>query len=275
MKSVALWKQAVSDAWVQLAASCGVLVLFGWLFVWLMSLFRIGAWAALLQLMPNFVQPLLGVPLADLATAAGRLSFLYVHVITLLVCIGWAVGRGSDAVSGRIARGTLELVLTLPVRRATVLLIPSVVSTVGGALLAGSVWAGSWLGLVTVDLDGVATARQFLPAALNLFALTFCLGGLTTLLSSWDHDRWRTVWLAGGLFVLSAIVEMVSRLWPTGAWLRYATFLSAFEPQRLALMDGGTWLASLRYDGVLAGIGVAGYLAATVVFAVRDIPVAR
>ena len=119
MFSLALWKKAVVDAWVQLAVSCGLLAAFGWLFVWLMSLFKLGAWGALLNLLPDFVQPILGVPLADLATPAGRLSFLYVHVITLLVCLGWAVGRGSDVVSGGISRGTLELVLTLPIRRST------------------------------------------------------------------------------------------------------------------------------------------------------------
>jgi hypothetical protein len=275
MKNKALWKRAGAEAWVQLAVSCGLLAAFGWLFVWLMSLFKMGTWATLLNLLPDFVQPMFGVPLADLATASGRLSFLYVHVITLLVCIGWAVGRGSDAVSGRIARGTMELLLTLPVWRVTVLAIPSVVSTVGAAALAVSVWAGSCLGLLLVDLGGVATPWQFLPGVANLFAMTFCLTGATTFLSSWDYDRWRTIWLSGGFFVISAILEMVSRLWEPGAWLRYASFLAAFEPQRLILMKTGAWEASLWCDGTLVGLGLLGYLAAGVVFTVRDVPVSR
>lgn len=275
MKNLALWKRAVREAWVQLAVSCGLLAAFGWLFVWLMSLFDVGLFSAVLNMLPDFVQPLLGVPLADLATPAGRLSFLYVHVVTLLVCIGWAAGRGSDAVGGRIGRGTMELLVTLPVRRVTVLVIPSVVSTVGAALLALSVWVGSWLGLRWVELDAGLSVSRFLPAVVNLFALTFCLSGLATFLSSWDRDRWRTIWLVGGLFVVSAIVEMVSRLWKTGAWLKYTTFLTAFEPQRLALMKSGVWQASLSYDGTLVALGLLGYLAAALVFALRDIPVPR
>ncbi|HID75242.1 MAG TPA: hypothetical protein EYP56_04515, partial [Planctomycetaceae bacterium] len=148
----ALWKKAVSDAWPQLAASCILLVAFGWIFVWLMSLFEMPQWLKLLRLMPDFVEPILGVPMARLATPAGRLSVLYVHVITLLPCIGWAVGRGSDAVSGQISRGTMEFLVTLPTPRASLLVAPAVVATLGSALLALSVWAGAGLGLASFEL---------------------------------------------------------------------------------------------------------------------------
>ena len=33
----ALWKKAVSDAWLTLAVSSALLILFCWLFVWLMA----------------------------------------------------------------------------------------------------------------------------------------------------------------------------------------------------------------------------------------------
>jgi len=270
--NLAVWKKAVSDAWKQLAVSCGLLVLFGWVFVWLTSLFKMGAWGTLLKLLPNFVQPLLGVPLADLATPTGRLSFLYVHPITVLVCIAWAVSRGSDSVSGDIARGRMELLLTLPVRRVTVLIAPSVVSSVGAALLAGSVWIGAWLGLATIRLEAEVPVRPFLPAVVNLFAMMICLGGVTTLLSSWDHDRWRPIWLGGGFFVVSEVLDMISRLWEPGWWLKYATFLTAYDPQRLILTESGAWSLSLRYDGVLLLLGLMAYAAAALVFTRRDIP---
>jgi len=275
MKNLALWKRAVAEAWVQLLVSSVVLIGFGWLFVWLMSLIKVGAWTTLLSLLPDFVHPLFGVPLADLATPAGRLSFLYVHVVTLLVCLGWVIGRGSDLVSGRIARGTMELLITLPVRRVTVLAIPSVISTVGSAVLAVSVWLGSWVGLKTVDLGGKVELARFWPGVVNLFAMVFCLGGVTALLSSWDRDRWRTIWLAGGYFVLSAIIDMVSCLWKPAAWLSYATFLSAFDPQRLILIREGAWRVTLESSAALIGLGLLGYAAAAVIFSLRDVPVPR
>jgi ABC-2 type transport system permease protein len=271
----ALWRKAVRDAKNQLLMSSLLLVLFGWVFVWLMSLFRVGALGKILTLLPGFVEPLVGVPLAQLATPAGRVSVLYVHVITLLVCIGWAIGRGSDTVSGEIGRATMDLILTLPVRRVAVLLVPAVVATLGTAVLVLSVWAGSWLGLWTVGWRREVSIWLFLPGAANLFAMIFCLTGLTTFLSSWDHDRWRTIWLGGGFFILSSILKMIARLWEHGAWLKYLSFLTAFEPQQLILMQQGSRSLSLRFDAALIGLGLLGYLAAALVFSRRDIPVPR
>jgi ABC-2 type transport system permease protein len=271
----ALARKAVADAWLQLAVSAGVLILFAWIFVWLMSLLTIGKWGAMLNLLPNFVQPLLGVPLKDLATTTGRLTFLYVHLVTLLVVISWALGRGSDVIGGGIARGTLELVLTLPVRRATVVLIPATISAIGCVVLAFSVWIGTWVGVTAVGFRAEVSMRQFLPGVVNLAALAFCLGGITTLVSSFDRDRWRTIWLSGGIFVLASIVKLVSRLWGDGQWLKYASFLSAFEPQQLILDRLNGWRLTWEFSGILLVLGLLCYVAAMVVFARRDIPIPR
>ena len=66
---------------------------------------------------------------------------------------------------------------------------------------------------------------------------------------------------------------MVSRLWEPAAWLRYATFLSAFDPQRLILLSEGAWRASLESSAALIGLGLLGYTTAAVIFSLRDVPV--
>ena len=270
----ALWKKSINESLYQLVTSCVLLVAFAWVFIWLASLFDVGPLRTILNLLPGFVQPLVGVPLAELATPAGRASVIYVDVITLLICIGWAIGRGSSVVSGDIARGTMELVLTLPVRRYTVIVVPAIVAALGSATLALSVWFGTWLGLITVGWNREASIWQFFPGVVNLFAMTVCLTGVTTFLSSWDRDRWRTVWLGGGFFIVSTMFKMVARLWTPGEWLKYLSFLTAFEPQQLILMEDA-WSQTLWLSGTLLGIGLLGYLVAILVFTWRDIPVPR
>ncbi|NLX96432.1 MAG: ABC transporter permease subunit [Rhodopirellula sp.] len=270
----ALWKKAVADAWRQMVASALVLCLFCWLFVWLMSFLELGAWASLLDFVPNFFRPMMGVPLNQLASPAGQLSFLYVHVVTLLICTGWAIGRGSDVVAGEIARGTMEHLLTLPVWRISVMIAPAVVTAIGSIVLAFSVFAGLALGLTTVKFHGTVTLAPFLSGSTNLFAMTFCLAGATAFLSAFEHDRWRTIWRAGVFFVLSLIVKLVARMWPDGRWLGWFSFLSAFEPQTLILSRDG-WGQTIRYDLTLVALGLACYIAAALVFWYRDIPVPR
>jgi ABC-2 type transport system permease protein len=268
----ALWSKALSDAWRQLLASVLLLTLFSWLFVWLMSLFPIGGVGIILKWLPGFVQSIVGVPLALLATPVGQVSILYVHVVTLLVCVGWALGRGSDAVSGEIARGTMDLILSLPVWRVTVLLVPSAVTTVGSMLLAAAVQLGTIMGLACVHFEQPVRASALLPGAVNLFCMIFCFTAITTLVSSWSRDRWATIGVAGGFFIFSLIVKLIARMWPAGKWLFGLSFLSPFEPQELILLPDPSGRTAGQYNLTLLGLGLACYVAAAVIFSRRDIP---
>jgi ABC-2 type transport system permease protein len=273
--NLALWKKAVSDAWLTLAVSSGLLMLFCWLFVWLMSFFDAGKWGSLLGLLPNFLQPMMGAPLAKLASPAGQLSVVFGHPVTILICVGWAVGRGSDSISGEIGRGTMDLLLSLPVWRISVMVVPAVVATLGAAVIAASVWLGLAIGLLCVRYPNPPPLRQFLPGSVNLFVMTFCFTGIATLVSSCNRDRWRTIVLAGGFFVVSAIVKVVAQMWPHGAWLNYFTFLSVFRPQELILSPpAGAW-PGLRYDLALIALGLLAYAIAALIFWRRDIPSPR
>jgi ABC-2 type transport system permease protein len=271
----ALWQKAFSDVWVQLLISSLVLMGFSWLFPWLLSMFKADLAIALLKAMPGFIQRMIGIPLAQLATPAGSISLLFVHVVTLLVCIGWAVGRGSDPICGEIGRGTMDMLVSLPVWRSTLILVPAVAATFGSAILASSILIGIALGLQTVDHTEEILLRQFIPGAINLFSLIFCLTGITTALSSIINDRWRTIALTVGFYLVSFIIEAVGRIWPAGSWLHYCTFLSVYQPQELILLHGNSFLIQAKYDGLLLGIGLICYTLGAVIFSRRDIPTAR
>ncbi len=271
----ALWRKAVSDVWVQLLISSLILVAFSWLFLWMMSTIKADLAVALLKAMPGFIQRILGVPIPELVTPTGWISIIFVHIVTLLVCGGWAVGRGSDPISGEIGRGTLDMLVALPVWRPTLIMIPAVVATLGAAVLAASILLGIALGLYTVEIHKEVRLVQFVPGAINLFAMIFCLTGITTLLSSISHDRWRTIAIAVCLYLVSLIVELICRVWPAGAWLHYCTFLCTFKPQELILMQGNSLWTQVTYNAVLLGIGLICHAGGIAIFSRRDIPTAR
>jgi ABC-2 type transport system permease protein len=271
----AIWKKAVSDAWLQLLISSLILVLFAWVFVWLMSQLPNRGFGAFLRWLPNWIEPLFGVPLAKLAEPTGQLSLIFVHVVTLLISVGWAVSRGSDSISGEITRGTMDLILSLPVRRASILVAPAVVATLGGAVLAAAILLGISLGMLSFDFGSHVAVRQFLPGAVNLFCLLFFMTGITTCISSWNQNRWRTISLAAGFYVVSVIVEMIGRLWKWGDWLKYCSFSTAFQPHRLILQPEETGLWAWSYNVPLVALGLVAYAAAAVILSHRDIPAGK
>ena len=105
--------------------------------------------------------------------------------------------------------------------------------------------------------------------------MTFCFTGITTFISSWNRDRWRTISLAGGFFIVSLILKFVARMVPAGRWVGGFSFLNLFQPQELILSPPpGAW-PGLHYDVTLVGIGLLSYAVAAAVFWWRDIPAPR
>jgi ABC-2 type transport system permease protein len=269
--NLALLRKSLLDARWLLISAAALLFGFNWLFVWLVSLFELGALKTMLMLLPLEFQALPGIPIEAVATESGRIAMAYIDPLVIFTATIWGIARGSDAVSGEIGRGTMELLLAQPVRRLTVLTTQATVTVGGAAVLAASCWLGTCTGLALMDIQGTSPS-VFVPGALNLFALTFFLAGMSTMFSSWESYRTRTIGLAGAVLMISLIIKIVARTAPNLGWLMYFTFLGAYEPQVMIVRPHEAWALSLRYDGVLLAFGLAGYIAAAVIFCRRDLP---
>lgn len=279
----ALWSKSLRDARGLLAASCALLFGFFWLQVWVIREVTPEQLLRMLSELPAFVRRLLPVPIEVLASERGRLAFVYDHPLVLLTLTAWAFVRGSDAVSGPLNRGTLEMVLAQPVRRTSVLAVDAAVTVLDVAALCASGFLGTWVGLRVEGFDHLS-ALDFLPAAGNFFALGLFLSGVTTLVSACDSYRWRTLASVGAFYVLSMVVKVVARASPRWGALAYTSFFCAYEPQVLVSQPAGAWtwryvnlqgqpaVGGLGYLSVLAGTALLAYLAAAVVFARRDLP---
>lgn len=284
MFNSALWKKALIESrW--LLASCALFIFAVlWLRVWISSFFSSSALENMFSFMPEVIEPLLPVPFSQIATAAGRIAVGYDDPVVLLLMTVWAISRGSDAVSGELNRGTMEMVLAQPVTRVGVLWTQALMTIAGGALLATCGWLGTSTGLATVKLEETLSPRLFLPPALNLFALTVFLAGLTTMVSSATSYRSRTIGIVGGFYAVSMVVKIVSRMAPDFGWLAYLSFFTPFEPQLLVGDSARAWsfvhetatgsliAGGLGYDSILIGLGLVCYAVATVVFWRRDLP---
>lgn len=268
----ALWTKAVADARLLLAGLIALMFGFNWLFVWLTSLIELGAFGMFLQALPSEFESLIGVPVAKVATTAGRIALAYIDPVVVFTIVTWSLARGSDVISGEIGRGTMELLLSQPVSRLSLLSTHAVVTTAGSLILAAAAWLGTCQGLAFTGLLKDVDPRHFLPAALNVFAATFFLTAFTTLVSSFDSQRWRTLGIVGAFYIVELLLKIVARMAPKFDYLMYGTFLAAYEPQSLVIYPETAWQVSLRSDGTLIALGFMAYFAAAIVFSHRDIP---
>src|SRR5207248_1546176 len=133
------------------------------------------------------------------------------HPIVLILTAVWGIGRASGSVSGELDRGTMELLMSQPVPRDRLILAHFLVDCLAIPTLCLAFFAGTQFGLYligpfeeeytalrefnesdTAKKTGVklpvpkeprpipVSAREELPALLNLAALVFALSGMTT-----------------------------------------------------------------------------------------------
>ena len=281
----ALCAKAFGDCKLLLAALVALMFFFPWLNIWLSSMISLPAFSDFLtNALPKRWERLGGVSFSQIATPAGRIALVYIHPLISFSAVVWAIARGSDCVSGEIGRGTMEMLLAQPVRRATVYATQALVTVLGSVALAGAVWCGTAIGVATVPLPGHVSATLFIPPAINLFGLMVCMGGMSALASSWGSQRWRTVGLVGAWYVLSTLLTVAGQAAEGWEWVGYLSFMSAFKTQSMVARPTEAWSVFANQDGAITGLGLGGlqlvllglgllcYIAGAVIFNRREIP---
>lgn len=313
----ALWKKAIHESSLLFLGCGSVLFLFCWVRVWITSRLEMGRFQTILESIPDSWQKLVPVPIEQLLSYEGRIAVTYEEPVVYLMMAIWTIARSSDAVSGGLGRGTHEMLLAQPVSRTAVITTHSTVTMIGVLLLSLVAFLGTSTGIVTtmvtettkpveipllgfdipftggeeveVPMADKVAASTFLPAAVNYFGLGCFLAGFTTLMSSWDRYRWRTIGITVGFYVVSSILELVGMAVDGFAWVKRLTFFGAYEPVRFVSEaviyperqwawsirdEAGVWtdLGPLGYDAVLIGLGAACFVVARWIFCRRDLP---
>ncbi|MFM7289855.1 MAG: ABC transporter permease subunit [Planctomycetia bacterium] len=273
MWNTAIWKKTWGDQRVLLLSLVALWTAFPWLYIWLSSQIPMPAFQdVLLRAIPKDWQRLSGVPFSEVATHAGRVALAFVDPVVVLAATVWGITRGSDAVSGQLERGTMEMVLAAPVRRSAVFVTQALATTAAAALLCCVLFAAVWTAIACGPWAGKVDPLRFLPAAANVFGLMVCMAGISAGVSAADSYRWRTVGILCGFYVFSILAKLVGRLSKPFWWAGYLSILNAYEPQRLVGDPAESWPLLAAYNGALIGVGVAGYVIGTILFAKRDLP---
>jgi len=271
--NAAIWRKTWGDQRGLLLAMAALWGVFPWLFLWLSAQIPMPAFQdVLLQAIPKDWQRLSGVPFSEVATHAGRVALAFVDPVVVLGATVWGITRGSDAVSGQLERGTMEMILAQPVSRRAVWTTQALATTAAAALLClllgASVCAAAALGPWAGKVDPL----RFAPPVANVFGLMVCLAAVTALVSAGDSHRGRTIGILSGFYVFSLLAKLVGRMSGTFGWVGWLSILNLYEPQRLVGPPAESLPRLLGYDALLLGIALVAYIVGGVVFCRRDLP---
>jgi ABC-2 type transport system permease protein len=292
----AVLKKSILEARLLFAALAILVFAFCWVRVFIVSRLQTSQFAAIVEQVWDQFKSFSPVSLAQLLSYTGRIAIGYNEPVVVFGLSIFAIARGSDAVSGELNRGTLEMLLAQPVSRLQVLYTQAVVTVSGLFVLSVLTWAGTAAGIHTavvkedaprpafrlplvgyrvplplpspgkirVPMRERTQPELFVTAAFNLFCLSVAWAGLSTLVSACDRYRWRTLGLVVTVYILMIIAKLLGQAFPSLAALQSLSLFTAYEPQKfvsIAAHDpANTWALGM-YDsrGAFLELGPLGY----------------
>jgi ABC-2 type transport system permease protein len=202
--------------------------------------------------------------LEDYASGSGFLNAEMFSMVVPLVLIAVALGAAAAATAGEEERGTLDLLMSMPVRRWNVVLAKTLAMVAGVTVVGTAAAVTIIVGAPLVDLEVAGSnvaAATFVCGLLGLLfgAVGLLLGALT---GSRGVALGAGMGLALGLWLLNVLAPMADWLEP---WQKLSPFYWAMSDKPLD--NGVDWPAA----GLIIGLTVLLAVAAAAAFERRDI----
>jgi len=211
---------------------------------------------------------ILGGKYLDLITPRGFLAMNYTHPLVLLAICAAMVTIASRGLAAEIGAGTIDLLLTHPVRRGALVAANGIVLTATAVLLAFALWCGHLIGVQVFDVPIEDYAGIFLPVVVHCTLFGLFMGMLSLLVSSIAAARGRAVGVTVVLIGVFLFVHVAATFYSRIDWLKNFTPFGYFEPARVVKAGG-----VLPGDAVGLVAGAAALLiAAALIFRKRQIP---
>jgi ABC-type transport system involved in multi-copper enzyme maturation permease subunit len=209
---------------------------------------------------------LLGVNFGDEITAQMLHSIIWVHPVVLATVWGFEIWMCTRVPAGEIDRGTIDVLLGLPVSRRGVYLAETIAWLVGGVALLTIAAAAFTLGEQFAGGHVVDRARVALVLA-NFFALYVAVGSIALLASASSNRRGRAIAIVLVVVLGSMLLNFLAAFWPAAERLSVFGVLRYYRPEEI-LRTGAAPLANIA---ILIAVGAVFWTLGAVVWSRRDV----
>jgi len=206
--------------------------------------------------------------LTQLLSVNGAAAFMLNHPAVLALLAVNAMLVPSRHLAGEIESGTLELLLSLPLRRKSFIL--RLWGSGAGLLLAivFMAWCGSLAGVAVWHNLTVKFALNILKIGINLWFLGVVIMTYTLLLSTFSREAGKAISYAAAITLVFYLLNFLSRFLAALAITQPINIFTYYRPQELALGQSG-----LITNAAVLGMATVVLLTASLwQFQRRDIP---
>jgi ABC-2 type transport system permease protein len=205
---------------------------------------------AAMPFLQNIFKALVG---AEVTAGAGPEMFTavaWVHPVPLALLWAHAALGSTRMPAGEVDRGTIDVLLGLPVSRWGVYISDSLAWLASGILLIAAALAGNWIGSLWLAASARPDYARVAIVLVNLLAMYAAVGALGYLCSSLSNRRGWAMGVVFAIVVTSFLVNYLAQFWSPAAKIEFLSVLRYYKP--LFVMRDGTW--PWANIGVLAAV---------------------
>lgn len=189
------------------------------------------------------------------------------HPVLLAILWAHAIICCTRVPAGEVDKGTIDVLLGLPVSRWQVYVSETVAWLASAVVVLAFAFLGNVIGMQFAPHEMRPQLTRLLIVIANLFAVYAAVGGFTWLMSSLSDRRGRAVTAVLIVVVASFFLNYLALLWPAAARVRWLSILNYYRPV-FPLRDGHwPWQDLARLVGVAAVLWAVGGM----VFSRRDL----
>jgi ABC-2 type transport system permease protein len=189
------------------------------------------------------------------------------HPVLLAIFWAHAIICCTRVPAGEVDKGTIDVLLGLPVSRWQVYVSETVSWLGSAAIVLMLAVLGSLIGMRFAPPDLRLELSRLLIVIANLFALYAAVGAFAWLMSSLSDRRGRAVTAVLIVVVASFFLNYLALLWPAAGSVQFLSVLNYYRP--VFPLRSGDW--PWKDIGILLGSAMVLWTAGGVVFARRDL----
>lgn len=219
-----------------------------------------------LPFVQQLIRSFLGTAAADQISPEMLPAIAWAHPIALAIIWGHAIAYCTRMPAGEVDRGTIDVLLGLPVSRRE-LYISETAMWLSSAVIVLLAWVGGNV-LGTTLAEGVSIPTERLVAlGVNLFCLYVAVGGLAWLVSALSDRRGRAVVVVLAFVLFAFLLNYLAPFWEFAQQLSFLSILHYYVP--LTVFRDGSW--PLPDMAILLAIAAFFWTCGALVFSRRDL----
>ena len=189
------------------------------------------------ELMPEKFRILIGEQFFSHLTVDGAAAFGFNHPMILAIFVIVVISITTKHLTGEIEKGTMELMLSLPIKRTYFVFRLWFISALITLFLIAFALLGAYLGVYFFGEISQEFIYKISTIGLNLWFLIVLIMSFSLLISTFEREASKAVGKSSIVIIIFYFFDFLSTAWDPLAFTKTFNIFTYYQPQKLMFGD--------------------------------------